>query len=131
MMEAKKIIPRLEGLKEEREERRHGGRLPCEMVRCQFGKLADLSGTGARVVTRSPRRLRVGQPVLLKMRWCAGVTQLPAKTARVLRRRSMRWEVGFEFDSLDAEQREALGMLMKTAAARCVIGPGIENRSAI
>ena len=95
-------------------EQRRPGRVPCERLSCESGKVLDLSRTGARLRVQAWRRPRKGEGRLLVFNTAMGRSNLfPCHIVWVRRigwvRRIIwaRFEIGVEFGELtEALQRE-------------------------
>lgn len=109
-------------------ERRRGGRIPCEMLSCELGKVIDLSATGLRVRSRGGIKPPIGAFVALHVRWCGGSIELPSRVARVKRLGMFTYEYGLAFEELTTEQRALLSEVLRGAAIRRYIGPDLTAR---
>lgn len=101
-------------------ERRRGGRLRIERLRCELGEVLDLSPTGARVLAGRFRNVPQGL-VLPALRFRAGGAVTIPVRARVARSSSVgtwRREVGLQFEELDDAQREMLSELGRVHSVR-------------
>lgn len=109
-------------------ERRRGGRVLCEMISCELGKVIDLSATGLRVKSRGGIKPPVGAFVALHVRWCGGSARLPARVTRIQRHGMFSWEFGLAFEELSPEHRSLLSDILRGAAIRRHIGPDLTAR---
>ena len=90
--------------------RRSGGGVPTP-----YGKVADLSETGACLYRKGPCRLKTGQLTTLQIREPGMELDLAARVVRMRQVGLRRQEVGLEFVNVSARQRVKLRMLMAAA----------------
>lgn len=95
-------------------EMRRAGRVACERLGCDQGKVLDLSRSGARIRIRAWREPRVGQERTLVFKTCDG-SEIPF-ACRVAWRRRVVWglyEVGVEFCGLsEADQAKLVSVAL-------------------
>jgi hypothetical protein len=97
-------------------EKRRAGRLPCMEAKCQFGPLADLSRSGAKVLARKPITIPENTSVNLRIECNDACIMVPARPTSSRKRRDGMYDVGFEFLNVSEQMGRALVQLMRTAA---------------
>jgi len=98
--------------------RRRTGRLVCEGLKCQYGLIADLSGTGMKMLTKKLPPMDVGEIAHIKFTGHGEGVALPAQLVRIIKRKDGWFEAGFKFWNLDQAQSKSLGGLARIAADR-------------
>ncbi|MBX3403588.1 MAG: PilZ domain-containing protein [Phycisphaeraceae bacterium] len=98
-------------------DRRRGGRLVCEGLTCQFGHVADLSCTGAKVFSKKLPPMEVGDVAQVRFSGLGPEFVLPAQLVRLIKRPDC-FECGFRFWSLNEVQSRTLGQMARVAADR-------------
>jgi len=96
--------------------RRRAGRVHCEGLHCSWGRVIDLSATGAKVYMHL-RRPGVGQLMTVQMPTPIGTITLMARTAWVRSAGFLAWEAGCEFAPMCEEVRSALLSAMHAGIA--------------
>jgi len=100
-------------------EQRRPGRVPCERLSCQSGKVLDISRTGARLRIRSVRQPHKGEARQLVFNAVMGESSpFPCHIAWVRRVVWARYEVGVEFGELNETQREELAEIARVHGER-------------
>jgi hypothetical protein len=98
--------------------RRRAGRLVCDGLECQYGLIADLSGTGMRMLSKKLPPMDVGEVAKIRFTGLGDGTVLPAQLVRLIKKKDGWFEAGFKFWSLDEVQIRQLGNLARIAADR-------------
>ncbi len=98
--------------------RRRTGRLVCDGLTCQYGLIADLSGTGMKMLCKKLPPMDVGEVAQIKFAGLGDGVTLPAQLVRLIKRKDGWFEAGFKFWNLDQNQIKALGNLARIAADR-------------
>lgn len=101
-------------------DRRRGGRLVCEGLTCQYGQVADLSCTGAKVFSKKLPPMEVGDVAQVRFTGLGPDFVLPAQLVRLIKRNDC-FECGFRFWSLNEGQSKTLGQMARIAADRRTI----------
>jgi len=97
------------------------GRLPTEGVVSSLGPVVDLSAGGVRVLARN---IPSG-PTALSLRGMGIHVQLPGRLCWARRRGWFKYEAGFSFENLTAEQSRTLCQLsIEGRCRRSVVAPG-------
>lgn len=107
-------------------EHRRPGRVPCERLSCESGKVLDISRTGARLRIRAWRSPRKGEARHLVFNTAMGTSDpFPCHIAWVRRIVWARYEVGVEFCALtEALQRELTEIARVHADREWIHRPG-------
>lgn len=107
----------------ENEKRRHG-RMRCGSLRCELGRVSDVSASGMRVMAASRRGVAPGElrPVTLRSEW--GTVEVQVRVGWVKRIGWWRHEIGLQFDSLDDATRRTVFALAFRAGMR---GGGLDE----
>ena len=103
--------------------RRRPGRMRCERLFCPGGRVLDISRTGARLQVRSLRPPREGQRRVLVFTTASGPS-LPygAVTRWVKPVGRFSFEVGIQFEGLDAARLEELQEMSRVHGGRTILG---------
>lgn len=106
-------------------EGRRAGRVACEALQCDNGKVLDLSRTGARLRIRSWSSPRKGQKRGLVLQTCDGArVGFPCRVAWFRRVVWGVYEVGVEFVGLTPDQQSQLSTIATMHADRTWIHAG-------
>ena len=107
-----------------RSNRRRHGRVRAEMLRCQFGRVADLSASGLKVVALRKPALQTGDRVKIHLR-LFGEERVTVRVRVVFVEKRLREHViGCEFSPLTPLVRERIGRIMQEATQRLTIASG-------
>ncbi len=99
-------------------ERRRQGRIPCEDLRCNLGKVFDLSAEGARVLVRRFKAPLVGRHISVEVKGYGISVTLDARIMRSTRIAFGQHDVGLKFDNLTVSQRQIICDLVRTHSVR-------------
>lgn len=110
--------------RKDRTERRRAGRVRCSSLTCQFGDVADLSRSGARVrPSRSAAPLAIDDRADLTFQSPLEPLTVAAKVVWLRKSRLGRAVIGFQFIEPDAHQRCALAELAQVSVDRAYLPP--------
>ncbi|MEC9373654.1 MAG: PilZ domain-containing protein [Planctomycetota bacterium] len=87
-------------------DRRQAGRMYVLGIRCDRGRVLDLSAGGARILTRAPSR--VGDSRHIAFSSASGSVRVKFRCAWRERTGVMSWIVGYEFQDVDDDARRIL-----------------------
>lgn len=110
------MFARIMSKREDDQDRRSSSRMPTEGLRCDRGRVADLSKTGARILTRWPWKEGSTRPLTL-VGHDATVT-VKAKCVWVVKEGFFHYTVGVHFDAVSPMQTDRLAEMARVFAAR-------------
>jgi hypothetical protein len=111
------------GLAESRQTQRRHGRVSCEMVRTGLGDVKNVSAEGMCVSAKSTHGLVPGQRIGLRLAGTIEI-ELAATVIWTSRRGFRKHLIGFHFEGVSQEQRQAL----TTLARQCSRSQSIVQR---
>lgn len=99
----------------EQERRRHG-RLLCEDLRCNLGKILDLSASGMRVFRKGGAVAKVGDKIHLVIEYLDASMKVGVVTVRADKVGFRKHMYGFQFIDLTDQQKTRLAALARIAS---------------
>jgi hypothetical protein len=96
--------------------RRRGGRLRCQDLRCDLGQILDISSTGMRVAVGRRPAAEEGSVLPVVFSTPDGTVKLWTRVARCKRHDSSRRELGLEFVDPTPEQLQLLRSMARGIA---------------
>ncbi|MEM1331284.1 MAG: PilZ domain-containing protein [Planctomycetota bacterium] len=95
-------------------DRRIAGRLFCERLGCNYGRILDLSGTGARIQRpRFASRIRLGSVVQLQLVGEHACLRTEAQVVWIAPTGFGRESIGVRFAELSSEDKRALNLIAR------------------
>lgn len=104
--------------------RKHG-RLKCSMAHCTIGEILDLSAGGMRVSSRM--KVRVGETLPVTLITQNGPVSITCAIKWVKRSKLFWYNLGLEFQNVDATMRKAISEFARVAGEQEVLRPTIQG----
>ena len=98
-------------------QKRRTGRIAPEGVKCDLGKVLDLSAGGLRISGRGPKPGDEGDTILLSLDWGLDAMVFEGKIVRLERRGLFSWTAGISFEKVTPAQKQALSKASMLAAS--------------
>ncbi|MEO1008057.1 MAG: PilZ domain-containing protein [Planctomycetota bacterium] len=96
---------------------RRSGRVSTDCIRCDLGKVVDLSAGGLCLQGGGPKPGKKGEKITFRLDAGVGIVQFTGEIVRIGRRGLFGWEAGLRFVDLNATQKKALSRMAMSAAA--------------
>ena len=113
--------PIVENADASNDEDRQKGRLRCEMLKCDLGRVCDLSASGMRVLRRGLRGVKKDQETVISLRHATGTFNVKVRVAWIKNEGFLRHEIGLEFVDLTDEMADELVAIARVAAERLTV----------
>ncbi len=99
-------------------ERRRKGRIRTHNLKCELGKVVDISASGLRILRKRKCTIRPGQTMMLNLRSDIDRFDVNTKVVRVIQLKNKRWEIAVELIAPDKEIREKLMVHARSAGMK-------------
>ncbi len=99
------------------DQKRRTGRISHEGVKCNLGKVLDLSAGVVRVSGRGPKPGNLGDGIMFKLDWGLDSMAFRGRIMRLERKAIFGWVAGSSFENITPAQKQALSKASMLAAS--------------